>query len=107
MQALGMRRPPEAARRAPAPEGIDVRRQMKHSFLTDGIGLWAQRMTRVDFEGRPAVFLDRDGVIADDVHFLASRKDVRLTFGVGEAIAALNRISVAVVVVTNQSGIAR
>jgi D-glycero-D-manno-heptose 1,7-bisphosphate phosphatase len=80
---------------------------MMHSFLIDGIGLWAQRVTRADFQGRPAVFLDRDGVIADDVHFLASCKDVRLTFGIGEAIAALNRISVAVVMVTNQSGIAR
>src|SRR5260370_29160221 len=80
---------------------------MTHAFLIDGIGLWAQRTTQVDFDGRPAVFLDRDGVIAEEVHFLADRKDVRLTLGIGEAIAALNRISVAVVVVTNQSGIAR
>jgi D-glycero-D-manno-heptose 1,7-bisphosphate phosphatase len=80
---------------------------MTHAFLIDGIGLWAQQITRVDFNGRPAVFLDRDGVIAEEVHFLADRKDVRLTLGIGEAIAALNQISVAVVVVTNQSGIAR
>src|SRR5260370_723686 len=80
---------------------------MTHAFLIDEIGLWAQRTTRVDFNGRPAVFLDRDGVIAEEVHFLADRKDVRLTLGIGEAIAALNRISVAVVGVTNQSGSAR
>ena len=80
---------------------------MTHSFLIDEVGLWAQRLTSADFVGRPAVFLDRDGVIVEEVHFLAHRKDVRLTFGIGEAIAALNRISVAVVMVTNQSGIAR
>ena len=80
---------------------------MTQSFLIDGIGLWAQRMTRADFEGRPAAFLDRDGVIAEEVHFLADPNDVRLTSGIGEAIAALNRMSVAVVLATNQSGIAR
>src|SRR5438128_11162386 len=80
---------------------------MMQSLLIDGVGLWAQRITRADFEGRPAAFLDGDGVIAEEVHFLADPKDVRLTLGVGEAIALLNGMSVAVVMVTNQSGIAR
>jgi D-glycero-D-manno-heptose 1,7-bisphosphate phosphatase len=80
---------------------------MSHAFLIDGVGLWAQRMTSTDFVGRPAVFLDRDGVVVEEVHFLAHRKDVQLTLGIGEAIATLNRMAVAVVVVTNQSGVAR
>lgn len=78
-----------------------------NSFLVDGVGLWVQRLGSADFVGRPAVFLDRDGVIVDEVHFLSRRGDVRLTPGVGQAIAELNRMSIAVIVVTNQSGIAR
>lgn len=56
---------------------------------------------------RPAVFLDRDGTIIDDVHYLARPDLVRLRPGAGDAIARLNRAGVPVVLVTNQSGIAR
>jgi D-glycero-D-manno-heptose 1,7-bisphosphate phosphatase len=80
---------------------------MAELFLIDGVGLWAQQRTGADFKNRPAVFLDGDGVIAEEVHFLNRPQDVRLTFGIGEAIAALNRLAIAVVVITNQSGIAR
>lgn len=77
------------------------------SYLVDGVGLWAQRLTNANFEGRPAAFLDRDGVIVEEVHFLERTQDVRLTSGIGEAIAELNRMSIPVIVITNQSGIAR
>jgi D-glycero-D-manno-heptose 1,7-bisphosphate phosphatase len=76
-------------------------------FLVDGVGLWAQRLTGAAFAGRPAVFLDRDGVITQEVHFLRRPADVRLTEGVAAAIAALNAQDVAVVAITNQSGVAR
>jgi len=76
-------------------------------FLIDGVGLWAQRASNADFAGRPAVFLDRDGVITQEVHFLRRPEDVRLTEGVEAAIAALNAQRVAVVAITNQSGVAR
>ncbi|WP_158812809.1 HAD-IIIA family hydrolase [Methylocapsa sp. S129] len=76
-------------------------------FLIDGVGLWVERRSAVNFENRPAVFLDRDGVLVEEVHFLARPEDVQLTFGMGKAIAELNRLSIAVVVVTNQSGVAR
>lgn len=56
---------------------------------------------------RPAVFLDRDGTIIDDVHYIARPDLVRLRPGAGDAIARLNRAGVPVVLVTNQSGIAR
>jgi D-glycero-D-manno-heptose 1,7-bisphosphate phosphatase len=78
-----------------------------NSFLVDGVGLWVQRSGNANFEGRPAVFLDRDGVIVEEVHFLSRPQDVRLTAGVGQAIGRLNRMGVPVIVVTNQSGIAR
>jgi D-glycero-D-manno-heptose 1,7-bisphosphate phosphatase len=56
---------------------------------------------------RPAIFLDRDGVIIDDVHHLSTPSQVQIIPGSAEAIAALNRAGWPVVVVTNQSGVAR
>ena len=56
---------------------------------------------------RPAIFLDRDGVVIEDAHYLASPKQVRLVPGSADAIAALNRAGWPVVVVTNQAGVAR
>jgi histidinol-phosphate phosphatase family protein len=53
------------------------------------------------------VFLDRDGLIIEDVHFIKDPADVRLIPGAAEGIAAINKRGVPVVVVTNQSGIAR
>lgn len=54
----------------------------------------------------PAAFLDRDGVIVEDVHYLSRAEDVRLRPGVAPALATMaERFSL--VVVTNQSGIAR
>jgi len=56
---------------------------------------------------RPAVFLDRDGTINREVDFLARPRELELLPGSAEAIARLNERGFAVVVVTNQSGIAR
>ena len=56
---------------------------------------------------RPGLFLDRDGVIVDDIDFLAGPENVRLLPGAAELIAEANRCAVPVAVVTNQSGIAR
>jgi histidinol-phosphate phosphatase family protein len=56
---------------------------------------------------RPAVFLDRDGTLIADTGYIADPTVVRLLPGAGEAVARLNRSGLAVVVVTNQSGIAR
>jgi D-glycero-D-manno-heptose 1,7-bisphosphate phosphatase len=60
-----------------------------------------------DRDRRAAAFLDRDGTIIDDVHYIADPALVRLRPGAAGAIAALNRAGVPVIVVTNQSGIAR
>ena len=56
---------------------------------------------------RAAVFLDRDGTIIHDAHYLADPDGVRLLPGAGAAIARLNAAGIPVVVVTNQSGIGR
>jgi len=79
---------------------------------TDGI--WCQvarpragpRAVEV-FRGRAALFLDRDGVIVEEVGYLHRPEDVRLVPGAAAAIAAANRAGVPVVAITNQSGIGR
>jgi D-glycero-D-manno-heptose 1,7-bisphosphate phosphatase len=56
---------------------------------------------------RPAAFLDRDGTIIRDANYLRDPNDVELLSGAAAAIRRLNDAGVAVIVVTNQSGIAR
>ncbi|MBL8758497.1 MAG: HAD-IIIA family hydrolase [Phycisphaerae bacterium] len=57
--------------------------------------------------GRPAVFIDRDGTIIEQVHYIRRPEDVRLSSGAAESIAALQRAGFACVCVSNQSGLAR
>ena len=56
---------------------------------------------------RPAVFLDRDGTVTEEVGYLNHWKRFRLLPGVGGAIRRLNEASLPVIVVTNQSGVGR
>jgi D-glycero-D-manno-heptose 1,7-bisphosphate phosphatase len=69
-------------------------------------GLWYD-IAAADFERRPALFLDRDGVIVEDTRYLGRAENVRILTGASDAIARCNRLGVPVVLVTNQSGIAR
>jgi histidinol-phosphate phosphatase family protein len=54
-----------------------------------------------------AVFLDRDGTIMEDAHFIKSPDQVRLLPGAAAAVKRINDARVLAIVVTNQSGIAR
>ena len=56
---------------------------------------------------RPAVFLDRDGTIIEDTGFVSDPSAVRVLPSVPEALGLLARNGFALVVVTNQSGVAR
>lgn len=56
---------------------------------------------------RPAVFLDRDGTIIEDVGYLNRPDQIALFPWSVDAIRALNRAGLPVVVVTNQSAVAR
>ncbi len=56
---------------------------------------------------KKAVFLDRDGVVIEQVAYLHDVAGVRLEKGVAEGIKRLHAAGFAVVVVTNQSGVAR
>lgn len=53
------------------------------------------------------VFLDRDGTMAPDVHYCCRPEDFNLFPDVAKAIKLLNQRGFKVIVITNQSGIAR
>lgn len=67
----------------------------------------AEPRSAADATGRPAVFLDRDGSIIEDQEYLRDPSRMRLLPGAGSAIRQLNAGGFVVLVVTNQSGIAR
>jgi len=54
-----------------------------------------------------AVFLDRDGTVMEDAHYIKSPKQVRLLPGAAAAVRRINDAGIRVIVVTNQSGIDR
>jgi histidinol-phosphate phosphatase family protein len=56
---------------------------------------------------RVAAFLDRDGTIIRDASYVRDPADVELLPGAADAIRRLNERNIPVIVVTNQSGIAR
>ena len=56
---------------------------------------------------RAAAFVDRDGTLIVDVNYISRPADVALIPGAAAALRRLNEAGVPVVVVTNQSGIAR
>src|SRR2546421_8921759 len=56
---------------------------------------------------RPAVFVDRDGTLTDEVGYVNHPSRLRLLPRSAEAIRRLNEAGVPAVVVTNQAGIAR
>ncbi len=53
------------------------------------------------------VLTDRDGTLIRDVPYLSRLEDIQLLPGVASAIRHLNTLRIPVVVVTNQSGVAR
>lgn len=71
-------------------------------------GVWRQILTGpVSGPPRAGLFIDRDGVIVEEVNYLSRIEDVVMIPGACEAIARANRRGMPVVIVTNQGGIAR
>lgn len=64
-------------------------------------------MNRGQRSGHRAVFLDRDGTLIEEVGYLDRPERVELFPWSIDAIRALNRAGVRVVMMTNQSGVAR
>lgn len=56
---------------------------------------------------RPALFIDRDGTLIADAHYLSDPAGVRILPDTGAAVRMARAAEVPVVIVTNQSGIAR
>jgi len=80
----------------PLPDGVRI----------DDEGVWNQVFRAEPFaSGPPALFLDRDGVVVEEVNYLHRVEDVRLCPGAGSVIRRAGAIGVAVVIVTNQAGI--
>jgi D-glycero-D-manno-heptose 1,7-bisphosphate phosphatase len=70
-------------------------------------GIWLDVRIAPLARPRPALFLDRDGVIIRDTGYPSDPATVTLVSGVTALIKAANVANVSVLVVTNQSGIDR
>lgn len=75
--------------------------------LIEPDGIWCDVRTPDFPSRRPALFLDRDGTLIDLVDYLSAPDDVRLIDAAVETVRAANAAGIAVVIVTNQSGIGR
>ncbi len=69
--------------------------------------LWKWSPVPEDPADRPVLFLDRDGVVIADRHYLADPLQVQILPGVPEAMALARQAGFLVVGVSNQSGIGR
>jgi D-glycero-D-manno-heptose 1,7-bisphosphate phosphatase len=75
-------------------------------FPLDHDGVWCEVHARPTGR-RPALFLDRDGVIVEEVGYLRRVEDIALIPGAASVIAAANARDIPTVIVTNQAGIGR
>jgi D-glycero-D-manno-heptose 1,7-bisphosphate phosphatase len=57
--------------------------------------------------GRPAVFLDRDGTLVHARYYPSRPEELQLYDGIAPGLRSLQQLGFALVVVTNQSGLAR
>ena len=61
----------------------------------------------MSLSSQPAVFLDRDGTLMEEVHYCKNAAHVSVFSGVTESLQALKAAGFRTVLVTNQSGIGR
>jgi D-glycero-D-manno-heptose 1,7-bisphosphate phosphatase len=73
----------------------------------EDIGMWVRVPGGPLASPRPALFLDRDGVIVEDPGYLCRPADMILIPGVAEIIGLANRQGIPIIEVTNQAGIGR
>ena len=79
-------------------------RSAEHPLNSEGV--WCQIFQR-PARGRPALFLDRDGVVVEETGYLCRVADVIVIPEAIEVILSANKRGIPVVIVTNQSGIGR
>jgi len=76
----------------------------KGASFTDGV--WTQVLSPLtQTQNRPALFLDRDGVVVKEAHYLHKVEEVELTENAAQVIRAANAKNIPVILVTNQAGI--
>jgi D-glycero-D-manno-heptose 1,7-bisphosphate phosphatase len=73
----------------------------------EALGIWVRVPPQAVATSRPALFLDRDGVIVEDPGYLACPSGLKLIPGAAGLIALANGHGIPVVEVTNQAGIGR
>ncbi len=93
-------------------QGIEVLHMAAHGAAPQGrfhedLGMWMWTRPQSATGTRPALFLDRDGVIVEDPGYLSRASDLVLLPGAAHLIALANRQGIPVVEITNQSGIGR
>ena len=72
--------------------------------------LWVEVRSNPDkflFKNLPALFLDRDGTIVEEVLYLHKPEEMKLHLDAAKTIIKANSIGIPVIIVTNQSGIGR
>jgi D-glycero-D-manno-heptose 1,7-bisphosphate phosphatase len=74
--------------------------------LDSGFRRWRRALPETS-ELRPAVFLDRDGTICEEVGYLNHVSRFRILPHVADSIRRLNEAGLPVIVITNQSGVGR
>ena len=77
----------------------------KTTTFVDDDGVWCEILGQR--RSAPALFLDRDGVVVVETHYLHEVEKTELIPGAGETIALANQRGIHVVLVTNQSGVGR
>jgi D-glycero-D-manno-heptose 1,7-bisphosphate phosphatase len=76
------------------------------AYPLDAEGVWCEVSARCN-RGGPALFLDRDGVVVEEVDYLHRVEDIAICAAAAAVISAANASAVPVVLVTNQAGIGR
>lgn len=71
------------------------------------LGVWLRIPDAVPLVPRPALFLDRDGVLVEDPGYLSRAAQMVIIHGAVELIALANGRGIPVIEVTNQAGIGR
>ncbi|UCF35333.1 MAG: HAD family hydrolase [Acidobacteriota bacterium] len=56
---------------------------------------------------RPGILLDRDGTLVEEVNYLQRIEDIQFIPGAEGAVRRANRFGIPVIVISNQSGVAR
>lgn len=76
------------------------------SFLIEP-GIWIQRLDAGDMRDRRALFLDRDGVINEDTGYPSTPAEIVIRKQIIPVLKTATDLKLPIIVVTNQSGIAR